>query len=137
MKLSQKGHFAPAPKLSGLAEHVSLALSTWPQVHARTHWRLGDESVVDGADFYLGEEEIGHLHLHGEAHIVQELPLRNALVKRKLANAFRWSQDFVTFEITNKADVAHALWLFQLRYDALIGEASAVLLRRISDHTHS
>jgi Family of unknown function (DUF5519) len=134
MKLSEKGHFAPPPKLAGFAQHVSVALAAWPQMHARTHWRLGDESVVDGADFYLGEDEIGHLHLEGEAHIVQELQVRNALIKAKLASPFRWSRDFVTFEIDSKTAVVHALWLFQLRYDALRGEASAALLCRIADH---
>jgi hypothetical protein len=46
MKLSQKGTFAPPPRLPKHAQAVLAALSEWPDVRPRTHWRLGDESIV-------------------------------------------------------------------------------------------
>jgi len=54
-----KGRFAPPPKLKAAAQRVSEAVAAWQGVHARTHWLLGDEREVDGADFYLGENEVG------------------------------------------------------------------------------
>lgn len=70
------GRYAPPPPpLPAAAEKVSSALASWPDVHARTHWQLGNEHRVDGADFYLGGEELGHLHLHGEAHVATGLPV--------------------------------------------------------------
>ena len=82
------------------AQVVSQALASWEDVHARTHWLLGDESVVDGADFYVGQEEIGHLHLEGQAHVATGLALRKALVAAKLAAPVRWSSKFVVHDIT-------------------------------------
>ncbi len=41
----------PPPALPKHAQAVSNALAGWPEVHARTHWMLGDEREVDGADF--------------------------------------------------------------------------------------
>ena len=69
MKLSLKGRFSTRPTLPEHAEDVAKELASWPDMHARTHWLLGDETEVDGADFYLGEEELGHLHLGGQAHV--------------------------------------------------------------------
>ena len=80
MKLAEKGHFAPPPPLPKHAQTVSEHLATWPKVHARTHWLLGDETEIDGADFYLGEEELGHLHLDGEAHVAVPKKIRDALI---------------------------------------------------------
>ena len=60
MKLSEKGHFAQRPSLAGAAELVARNVERWADVHARTHWQLADETIVDGADFYVGERELGH-----------------------------------------------------------------------------
>lgn len=69
MKLEEKGRFAPPPTLDKVAQRVSDAVAAWEGVHARTHWLLGNENEVDGADFYLGDEELGHIHLDSEAHV--------------------------------------------------------------------
>ncbi len=132
MKLAQKGSFAPPPRLPHAAQALSELLACWPRVHARTHWRLGDERFVDGADFYLEQDELGHLHLDGEAHVAVGEKLAAALVRAGLASRFRWSPAFVTHPIASEADVKHGAWLFQLRYDALEGAAEPELLDRVA-----
>jgi hypothetical protein len=75
------GSFVPPPTLSPKhAQALSETLASWALVHARTHWLLGDESVADGADFYLGDEELGHLHLDGEAGALMTLVTARAKV---------------------------------------------------------
>ena len=117
MKLSSKGRFAEPPVLPKAAQLVSDALAAWPDVHARAHWLLGDENVVDGADFYLGEDEIGHIHLEGEAHVAVGPKLGAELVAARRAKPFRWSDDFVVLSIKTPRDAEAALSLFQLAYD--------------------
>jgi hypothetical protein len=132
MKLDKKGRYAPPPLLLPKhAQAVSEALATWPSVVARTHWFLGDESVVDGADFYLGQDELGHLHLDGSAHVAVTRPLRDALVEAKLAKPFRWNEGFVVAPIRNAAEAARALRLFRLSYERIEGARSATLLAQI------
>jgi hypothetical protein len=134
MKLSEKGRYAPPPQLKAAAQRVSETLAKWPGVQARTHWLLGDEREVDGADFYLGEEELGHIHLDSEAHVMHARPIAQTLIKAGLARRFPWSAEAVVFEIRTQADVALALWLFQLSYDRHRGLESAELLARITDY---
>ena len=134
MKLAEKGQFSPPPMLPKHAQVVSQTLASWAGVHARTHWLLGDESQVDGADFYVGDEEIGHLHLEGQAHVATGLALRKALVAAKLASPFRWSTKFVVHDVERAADVEHALWLFRLAYDHVQGVADEELITRIQAH---
>lgn len=132
MKLAEKGRYAPPPRLPAHAQTVASALASWPEVHARTHWLLGDETRVDGADFYVGERELGHIHLHGEAHIAVPKSLRDALVKADLASPFPWSQAFVTHPIATATDVEAARALFELAYDHLQGVGVAELVARVA-----
>ena len=130
MKLAEKGRYAPPPHLPVHAQAVSQALAKWPGVHARTHWLLGDENEIDGADFYLGERELGHIHLHGEAHIAVPAAVRKALIASGLAKPFHFNPGFVVYRIATAADVAPAKALFQLAYDHLQGVSSAELVAR-------
>ena len=130
MKLSEKGRFSPPPALPKHAEVVSKTLASWAEVHARTHWLLGDDSQVDGADFYVGDEELGHLHLEGQAHVATGAALGKALVAAHLASPFRWSSKFVVHDVARAADVAHALWLFRLAYDRAKGVTDDELIAR-------
>lgn len=132
MKLAEKGRFAPPPVLPPHAQAVSEALAAWPAVHARTHWLLGDEQEVDGADFYLGQEEIGHIHLDGEAHIAVSKRLRDALIEAGMAKPFRWNAKFVMFRIQTAKDRAHAEALFKLAYQCLQGASDAELLKTLA-----
>lgn len=137
MKLAEKGRYAPPPSLPKHAQAVSEALASWPEVHARSHWLLGDESVVDGADFYVGQEEIGHLHLDGEAHVAVSAAVREALIAAGRAKPFRWSREFVTFQVGTEADVEAALALFALAYDRRRGTSEGELLRRARGEAQS
>ncbi len=134
MKLSEKGRFSAPPALPEHAQIASKSIASWADVHARTHWLLGDETQVDGADFYVGEEEIGHLHLDGQAHVATGLVLRKALVAAKLASPFRWSSKFVVHDVARAADVEHALWLFRLAYDRAKGMTDADLITRVHEY---
>jgi hypothetical protein len=132
MKLAEKGRFAPPPKLKGPAQKVSSTLAGWPGVLARTHWQQGDETVVDGADFYVGEDELGHLHLDGEAHIMMPARLASALIGAGLGVPLPWSRSAVVFAIRTEADIRHALWLFKLNRDRLQGTPVDALLARVA-----
>jgi hypothetical protein len=132
MKLAEKGRFAPPPALPLNAQAVSEVIAAWPSVHARTHWLLGDEREVDGADFYVGQEEIGHIHLDGEAHIAVSKRLRAALLEAGLAKPFRWNQKFVLFRIETAKDRGRAEALFRLAYQSVRGAPDAQLLKTLA-----
>jgi hypothetical protein len=133
MKLAEKGRYAPPPRLPVHAQAVARALAKWPGVHARTHWLLGDENEVDGTDFYVGERELGHIHLEGEAHIAVPAAVRKALIAASLAAPFRWNDGFVVYQISTAAHIAPAQALFQLAYDRLHGVSSAKLVARCAN----
>ena len=132
MKLAEKGRFAPPPKLEPEAQRVSDEVSGWAEVHARTHWQLGDESVVDGADFYLGQEELGHIHLDGEAHVMFPRSVADAVVSKKIATRLPWARTGTVVAIESAADAERALWLFRLSYDHRRGVAPAELIERVA-----
>ncbi len=135
MKLSEKGTFSKAPILAPPhAQALSETVAQWGNVQARTHWFLADESIVDGVDFYLGQEELGHIHLDGEAHVAVGKDLAKRLKAKALAHPFRWSEAFVTFPVHSEAARDHAAWLFSLRYGSLKGEAHERLVRKIEDY---
>jgi hypothetical protein len=50
-----------------------------------------------------------------------------------LAAPFRWSDAFVVVSAKREAEIAHALWVFALRYDALSGVPTEALLARIAE----
>jgi hypothetical protein len=131
MKLADKGPIVAAPVLKGWAQKVSLELQSWPGIVSATHWLLDDPTQVDGADFYVGERELGHIHLDGEIHLGLTRSLRKALIDAEHAEPFRWAEDWVQFSIKNKGSAQHGLWLFRLGYDRLNGATAGELKRRI------
>ena len=139
MKLSDKGPLAPAPVLAAALEPVSQAIQGWPGIIAAAHWdlyRVGE--VVDGTDFYLGDDELGHLHRNGEAHLATSPALAQALVAGGLARPLRWGgaayQGWTEFSVRTTADAAHAAWLFKLKYQRLRGRPEAELVAEILDY---
>ncbi len=132
MKLSEKGRFAPPPPLPKLAQRVAETVGAWDGVHARTHWLLGDENEVDGADFYLGQEELGHIHLDGEAHVFLPRSIVASLVAAGLGRPFEWSANVVVLRIVRAKDVEHALWLFELSRDRRRGATVGSLAARVA-----
>ena len=85
MTLSEKGPIAPPPILNGLLQGVSQTIQSWNGVVAATPWYLYLPTQVDGADFYVGEKELGHIHLDGSVHLATSMALRQVLVTRRLA----------------------------------------------------
>ena len=98
---------------------------------AATHWFLYDQTQVDGADFYVGDRELGHIHLDGEIHLGTTRTLGAMLIEHGLADPFEWHDAWVQYPIRKKADVDHALWLFRLGYDRLTGTGIAMLRQRV------
>ena len=132
MRLSEKGPVKKPPVLKGSAQEVSLEIQSWARVISATHWTIGDTTKVNGADFYVAESELGHIHLDGEMHLRIPRKLGKSLIAAKLADPFPWGNDWVQFQIKNESSAAHAKWLFQLGYDVLTGATQEKLEQRIS-----
>lgn len=132
MKLKDKGTILPAPVLSKYPQMVSEEIQTWSKIISATHWDLYDRSKVDGADFYVGEKELGHIHLDGWVHLATNKALSQVILKNKLAQKFPYAQDWVMFSIAKKQDVKKAILLFQLNYDRLNGAPIDALISKIS-----
>lgn len=133
MKLAAKGPIAPPPKLPRAAERVAEQVRRWDGIICATHWYLFDRTIVDGVDFYVGDRELGHLHLAGDLHLGTTRTLRDALIPRGLARPLQWNPrgPWVEATIARVADVELGIWLFRLNYDRLIGVKTPVLLDRI------
>ncbi len=129
MRRRDKGRVAPPPALPRLAQNVATAVAALRGVSAQAHWEIGSQTDVNGTDFYVDEEELGHIHLDGEAHIPIGEALAGVLVKAKLARRFRWSAGFV---VVDTADHERALWLFELRHAQILGASEQDLRERIA-----
>lgn len=137
MKLSEKGPIKPAPVLAGPGQKTAEVIGSWPTIISATHWDLFNRSRVDGADFYVEEAELGHIHLNGEVHLSATNALGVPLLERGLVSPLPYGKvcgDWVSFMIRTDADADHATWLFQLNYDRLRGVSIAALSERIAAH---
>ena len=127
IKLRNEGLVQPAPVLRDSAQLVSTQIQSWPRVVAFTHWLLGDPNVVEGAEFHITDEgesdggELGHIHHNGDMHLLLTEALRNLLVRLSLAKPLIWDKKWVVWNITTTEDAEHALWLFGLGYERLLG----------------
>lgn len=133
MRLESKGEIRSPPKLKGPAQSVSLEIQSWPGIIAATHWFLHDRTQVDGADFYVGEKELGHIHLDDELHLGLTVGLRRLLIEAELAEALPWAEDWIRAPISNQKDARTAQWLFRLGYDRLMGTPISELRKRIRE----
>lgn len=131
MRLETKGEIRLPPRLKGPAQSVSLEIQSWQGVIAATHWFLNDRTQVDGVDFYVGDKELGHIHLDGELHLRVTVGLRRLLIDCGRAYPFRWADDWVQAPIATRLDARNALWLFQIGYDRLIRVPISDLRRRV------
>jgi Family of unknown function (DUF5519) len=127
MKLKDKGPIVKPPTLKGPSQNVSIEIQSWPQVISATHWTIGDSTKPNGADFYVNESELGHIHLNGEIHIKLTKRLTENLISARLAESFPWGADWIQFKIANQNTAEHAKWLFRLGYDRLSGMTDADL----------
>ena len=129
MSRASKGRIAPAPQLRPLAQRVADSVVALPGVVAQAHWEIGSQTAVNGTDFYVDEHELGHIHLDGEAHIPVGADLARALIEKKLARRFRWSNSFVVVDTENYDG---AMNMFRLRRAQIDGVGEVELLAQIS-----
>ena len=135
MTLEEKGLIAPPPTMSAYPQMVSVAIQQWENVISASHWDLYDSAKVDGADFYVGKNELGHIHLDGSVHLATINELRIPLLKNNLAKKFTYGGEYegwVQFKINNETDVKQAIWLFQLNYERLMGVSIETLISKIN-----
>ncbi len=137
MKLSDKGRHVPPPVLNAPLQRLSEKIQSWPGIVAATHWHFSRNGQVDGADFYRGEEELGHIHLDGELHLAAPPALARALLGNGLARPFPWADtnEWVLYHIRSEADAHHAERLIRLAYDHLGGTSEPELLGRVAQLT--
>ena len=134
MTLEEKGPIMPPPALGKFPQRVSEEIQSWKDIISATHWDLYNRTKPDGADFYIGEEELGHIHLDGEVHLATGRELATALIKNKLGNKFLYGNDWVTTPIESAKDVAHVIWLFKLNYKRIKGEPLDKLIIKINNY---
>ena len=132
MTLEEKGPVKPPPVLSKFPQQVSREIQSWKDIIAATHWYLYDPTQTDGADFYVGHEQLGHIHLDGEIHLATGKQLAAALIKNKLAGKFPYGSDWVMSPINSAKHVAHAIWHFKLNYNRIKGAPVEQLLKQIN-----
>lgn len=120
MARTDKGPVKPPPVLDGALKTVADAVSGWPQIIATVHWSLFNPSQVDGVDFYVGDEELGHIHLDGSVHLATSPRLGAALVADGLAQPFPYVHGWVHEQIASIGPDA-AVALFQRNYERLSG----------------
>ena len=113
-----KGPLAPPPRLEGELQAVVDAVTVWPEVEASIHWHLVRTDRVDGVDFYVDEDELGHLHLDGSIHLATSPSLGAALVAEGLGRPFRWAQGWTDAHV-DRLGVDGAVALFRRNYDRL------------------
>lgn len=113
-----KGPLAPPPVLDGMIRAVADAIAAWPEVEATTHWHLYDRTRVDGIDFYVGPDELGHVHLDGSIHLATPPSLGAELVAEGLSRPFRWAAGW-TLSSVDRLGVDDAVAIFRRNYDRL------------------
>ena len=113
-----KGRVAPPPALMGKLKTVADAVTTWPDVEATVHWRFDQPNRVDGIDFYVGSDELGHIHLDGSIHLATTLRLGAELVAEGAGQPFVWARGWTTASI-HRLGVDRSVALFRRNYDRL------------------
>ena len=113
-----KGPLAPPPMLGGPAQAVADAIAAWPEVKTTTHWHFNDQTRVDGIDFYVGPDELGHIHLDGSIHLATTPGLRAKLVAEGLGKPFPWANGWTMADV-GRLGVDRAIALFRRNYDRI------------------
>jgi hypothetical protein len=127
MSRTAKGRVAPAPRLPPGAQAVADRIAALPGVSVQAHWEIGSQTEVNGTDFYVGEHELGHIHLDGEAHVPVGPDLARALIAQHLARRFRWSSAFVVVDTDAPDAHERAVAVFGLRRAQIAGLGEAEL----------
>ena len=122
LALELKGPVAPPPILAQPFQRVAETVASWPGVIAATHWHLFQKGEVDGADFYVGTRELGHIHLDGDVHLATDKALRDASIASGEAKRFPYGGSYQTWtliHIRSEADADTAIHLMRRNYDRL------------------
>lgn len=118
MTRAMKGPIEAPPALGQPLQSIVDVVAAWPGVTATVHWHLVHRSQVDGVDFYLGEAELGHLHVDGSIHLATSPELGSTLVAEGAARPFRYLQGWVEEDARGIGQEA-AVALFRRNYDEL------------------
>lgn len=118
MARADKGPVIPPPALDEPAGTVAEAVAGWPEVITTGHWNPFHPRRVDGVDFYVDEEELGHIHLDGSIHLATSPSLGKALVAGGLAQPFPYAHGWVQERIETIGTQA-AVALFRHNYERL------------------
>ena len=113
-----KGPMAAAPRLHGDLQAVVDRVAAWPGVEATTHWHFADQSRVDGVDFYVNGDELGHLHLDGSIHLATTPTLSAELVAEGQGSPFRYARGWTQSRVSGLG-VEGATAFFRRNYDRL------------------
>ncbi len=116
---ADKGPVAPPPALEGPLKTVADAVTGWPGVIATVHWAFYDPTRVDGIDFYVDAEELGHMHLDGSIHLATSPALGAALIAEGSARPFRYGHGWVCETVARVGSEA-ATALFRRNYNRLL-----------------
>ncbi|SDB65396.1 hypothetical protein SAMN03097699_3091 [Flavobacteriaceae bacterium MAR_2010_188] len=137
MKIQEKAPIIPPPVLEGPLQNISSEIQSWDNVVALTHWNYQERDKVDGADFYVGKKELGHIHMDGEIHLPTGKSLTKILFGRKLASPFRYGGGkWVMFNVKTAEDIKMAIELFRINYLRRKG-SSIVEINRLSESRNS
>lgn len=130
MKLCNPGALIAAPVLEGRAAEIAAAVERLPGVVSHTHWLLDDPQTVDGAEYHLGDEAIGHIHLDGSVHLPMDR-LAAPLVDAGLATYTPWSRSWVMLSHQPDTLTSDAVWLFELACNRVSNVNHAELLVQV------
>ena len=119
MPRAKKGPVVPPPALSGLLAAVAEQVTVWPGVVATGHWTFYKPRRIDGIDFYVGDEELGHIHLDGDLHLATSPDLASTMIARGLARPFPYQEGWVHEDIVNIGALA-AIALFRSNYERIV-----------------
>jgi hypothetical protein len=120
LALEAKGPVAAPPVLDGPSQRVAETVASWQGVIAATHWHFSGNGSVDGADFYVGARELGHIHLDGEVHLATDTALRDQILKSGEAKRFFYDPSWVMTRIASEVDADRAIGLFRKNYERLV-----------------
>ena len=113
-----KGPLAAAPRLQGDLQAVSDRVAAWPGVESSTHWHFADPGRIDGVDFYVDGNELGHLHLDGSIHLATSPTLSAELVAEGLGSPFPYARGWTQSRVS-ALGVEGAAAIFRRNYDRL------------------
>ena len=122
MPREKKGPVVPPPALSGALAAVADGISVWPGVIATGHWTFYKPRQIDGIDFYVGDEELGHIHLDGDLHLATSPNLAKAMIANGLARPFPYQEGWVHQDIA-KIGAPAAIALFRSNYERIVKQA--------------